>query len=160
MEQKNYNLSKVKLSPVGGLKAVYQVTENIGGEPSVTDYNVSVSRNIHSDLRFAFDELRYIVANVFNFTGEQLSNIDVRGVSWAGSDDNAGVVISAMLETAGGQKTSIKTPRLKLVTKFHGFEEDLVRLTDTIQSEVYKYLFEGKDDKMSVFGAPGCTTDM
>ena len=66
--EKNYNLSKVKLNPNGGLQADYQVTETVGGEPSITDYHANVSRDIHPDLCGLFEDLRPIVARVFNIT--------------------------------------------------------------------------------------------
>ncbi len=183
MEQKNipaerkYNLSKVKLNPNGGLQADYQVTETVGGEPSVTDYHANVSRDIHPDLRGLFEDLRPIVARVFNITSfltfldsdemklseakkmmarafadELVAKIDVRGVSWSGTDDNAGVVITAVFETPNGLKTCINTPRIKMSTISFGFEEELEKIVDAIKTEVYQFLFNGKQAQLSLFG--------
>ena len=175
--EKNYNLSKVKLNPNGGLQADYQVTETVGGEPSVTDYHASVSRDIHPDLRGLFEDLRPIVARVFNITSfltfldsdemklpeskkmlarafadELIEKIDVRGVSWSGTDDNTGVVITAMFETPNGLKTCINTPRIKMATISFGFEEELEKIVDAIKTEVYQFLFNGKQAQLSLFG--------
>lgn len=177
--EKNYNLSKVKLNPNGGLQADYQVTETVGGEPSVTDYHASVSRDIHPDLRGLFEDLRPIVARVFNITSfltfldsdemklpeskkmlarsfadELIAKIDVRGVSWSGTDDNTGVVITAVFETPNGLKTCINTPRIKIATISFGFEEELEKIVDAIKTEVYQFLFNGKQAQLSLFGAP------
>lgn len=175
--EKNYNLSKVKLNPNGGLQADYQVTETVGGEPSVTDYHASVSRDIHPDLRGLFEDLRPIVGRVFNITSfltfldsdemklpeskkvlarafadELIAKIDVRGVSWSGTDDNTGVVITAVFETPNGLKTCINTPRIKMATISFGFEEELEKIVDAIKTEVYQFLFNGKQAQLSLFG--------
>ena len=178
--EKNYNLSKVKLNPNGGLQADYQVTETVGGEPSVTDYHASVSRDIHPDLRGLFEDLRPIVARVFNITSfltfldsdemklpeskkilarafadELIAKIDVRGVSWSGTDDNVGVIITAVFETPNGLKTCINTPRIKMATISFGFEEELEKIVDAIKTEVYQFLFNGKQAQLSLFGDNG-----
>lgn len=175
--EKNYNLSKVKLNPNGGLQADYQVTETVGGEPSVTDYHANVSRDIHPDLRGLFEDLRPIVGRVFNITSfltfldsdemklpeskkmlarafadELIAKIDVRGVSWSGTDDNTGVVITAVFETPNGLKTCIKTPRIKMATISFGFEEELEKIVEAIKTEVYQFLFNGKQAQLSLFG--------
>jgi len=177
--EKNYNLSKVKLNPNGGLQADYQVTETVGGEPSVTDYHASVSRDIHPDLRGLFEDLRPIVARVFNITSfltlmesadmklpesklvlarsfadELIAKIDVRGVSWSGTDDNVGVIITAVFETPNGLKTCINTPRIKMAQISFGFEEELEKIVDAIKTEVYQFLFNGKQAQLSLFGEP------
>ena len=178
--EKNYNLSKVKLNPNGGLQADYQVTETVGGEPSITDYHANVSRDIHPDLRGLFEDLRPIVARVFNITSfltfldsdemklpeskkmlarafadELIAKIDVRGVSWSGTDDNVGVIITAVFETPNGLKTCINTPRIKMATISFGFEEELEKIVDAIKTEVYQFLFNGKQAQLSLFGDNG-----
>jgi len=179
-QEKNFNLSKVKLLPNGGLQANYQVTENVGGELSVTDYQANVTRDIHPDMRKLFEDLRIIVGRVFNITSfltmlesdemklpesklvkarafadELISKIDVRGLSWSGTDDNAGVVVTAVFETPNGLKTCINTPRIKLATISFGFEEELEQIADSIKSEVYQFLFDGKQAQLSLFGGDG-----
>ena len=175
--EKNFNLSKVKLNPTGGLKAEYQVSETVGGEPSVTDYNANVTRYIHPDLRGLFEDLRPIVGRVFgitsfltllesdememddakkfiarSFANELVSKIDVRGVSWSGTEDNVGVVITAVFETPNGLKTCINTPRIKLAQISFGFEEELEQIVGLIKKEVYQFLFNGKQAQLSLFG--------
>lgn len=177
--EKNFNLSKVKLNPNGGLVADYQVTETVGGEPSITDYHASVTRDIHPDLRELFEDLRPIVARVFNITSfltlmesddmklpeakkllarsfadELIAKIDVRGVSWSGTDDNVGVVVTAVFETPNGLKTCINTPRIKVAQISFGFEEELEAIAASIKKEVFEFLFKGKQAQLSLFGEP------
>ena len=175
--EKDFNLSKVKLLPKGGIQAEYQITQVVNGENSVIDRNETCTRDIHPDLRGLFEDLRNIVGRVFNITSfltflesdemklpeskraaarlfadELLQKIDVRGVSWSGNGDNAGVVITSVFETPNGLKTCINTPRIKMATISFGFEEELEAIVDAIKNEVYSYLFKGKQAQLSLFG--------
>ena len=177
--EKDFNLSKVKLLPKGGIQAEYQVTQVVGGEPSVLDRNETCTRDVHPDMSKMFADLRMIVARVFNITSfltlmesdemklpeskkmlarnfadELVAKIEVRGVSWSGSDDNVGVIITAVFETPNGLKTCINTPRIKLAQISFGFEEELETIVDAIKKEVYAYLFHGKQAQLSLFGEP------
>ena len=178
--EKNFNLSKVKLDPKGGLQANYQITATVDGEPSVIDRTESCTRDVHPDLLGLFTDLRNIVGRVFNITSfltmlesdemklpeskktiarafadELLAKIDVRGVSWSGTDDNVGVVITAVFETPNGLKTCINTPRIKLAQISFGFEEQLEAIVEQIKKEVYAYLFNGKQAQLQLFGQNG-----
>ena len=182
--EKDFNLSKVKLLPKGGIQAEYQVTQTVDGETSLIDRNETCTRDVHPDLLAMFTDLRTIVARVFNitsfltllesdemklpeskkmlarnFANELLAKIEVRGVSWSGTDDNTGVVITAVFETPNGLKTCIKTPRIKMATISFGFEEELETIVESIKKEVYAYLFKGKQAQMSLFGDNGAADD-
>lgn len=178
--EKDFNLSKVKLLPKGGIQAEYQVTQTIDGDASLIDRNETCTRDVHPDLAAAFEDLRPIVGRVFNITSfltllesdemklpeskimlarsfadELLSKIEVRGVSWSGTGDNVGVVITAVFETPNGLKTCINTPRIKMAQISFGFEEELETIAESIKTEVYAYLFKGKQAQLSLFGQDG-----
>lgn len=177
--EKDFNLSKVKMLPNGGLQAEYQVTQVVNGENSVIDRNETCTRDVHPDLLGLFADLRNIVGRVFNITSfltlvesdemglpdgkkalarnfadELLEGIEVRGVAWSGTGDNTGVVITSVLETPNGLKTCINTPRIKMATISFGFEEELEQIVEQIRGEVYAYLFKGKQAQLSLFGGP------
>lgn len=177
--EKDFNLSKVKLLPKGGIQAEYQVTQTVDGENSLIDRNETCTRDVHPDLLGLFADLRNIVGRVFNITSfltllesdemklpetkkalarsfadELLGKIEVRGLSWSGTGDKSGVVITAVYETANGLKTCINTPRIVLATISFGFEEELETIVETVKKEVYAYLFKGKQAQLSLFGAP------
>lgn len=182
--EKDFNLSKVKLLPKGGIQAEYQVTQIVDGETSLIDRNETCTRDVHPDLLAMFTDLRTIVARVFNITSfltflesddmklseskkmlarnfadELLAKIEVRGVAWSGTGDNTGVVITSVFETPNGLKTCIKTPRIKMATISFGFEEELETIVESIKKEVYAYLFKGKQAQMSLFGDNGADDD-
>lgn len=177
--EKDFNLSKVKLLPKGGIQAEYQVTKTVYGENTLIDRNETCTRDVHPDLLGLFADLRNIVGRVFNITSfltllesdemklpetkkalarsfadELLGKIEVRGLSWSGTGDKSGVVITAVYETANGLKTCINTPRIVLATISFGFEEELETIVETVKKEVYAYLFKGKQAQLSLFGAP------
>ena len=178
--EKDFNLSKVKLLPKGGIQAEYQVTQTIDGDASLIDRNETCTRDVHPDLAAMFEDLRTIVGRVFNITSfltllesdemklpeskimlarsfadELLSKIEVRGVSWSGTGDNVGVVITAVFETPNGLKTCINTPRIKMAQISFGFEEELETIVEAIKTEVYAYLFKGKQAQLTLFGQDG-----
>ena len=178
IDEKNFFLSKVKIDPKkSGLEANYQINTVVENDPSIIDRQESCDRAIHPDLQGLFKDLRNIVARVFGITSfltliesddmklpeskraiargyanELVNKIEVRGVNWSGQDENRGVIITAVFETSNGLKTCINTPRIKLSTISFGFEEELEKITDAIKGEVYKYLFEGKQAQLSLFG--------
>lgn len=175
-----FSLSKVKTLKDGGLDVHYEVTEVVGNESYTNKYHVESSKDIHPDLRKLFERLCPIMGRIFNITSFQsmistpdfkatkkqndiakifaeecLKNIEVRGVSLSGQDDNIGVVLTGLFTVSNNQKTAINSPRLKYNTETFGFEEELEDIVCSIEEEVYKFLFEGKKAQMELFGADG-----
>lgn len=177
--EKAFALSKVKMLKDGGLDVHYEVTETIGNESYTNKYHVESAKDIHPDLRECFDRLRPIMGRIFNitsflsmieanfnvtkaqqemarnFANEMLQNIDVRGVSYSGQDDNVSVVLSGVFTVSNNQKVAINSSRLKFNTITFGFEEELEDITATIETEVYAFLFKGKKAQLELFGANG-----
>lgn len=178
--KEKFSLSKVKLLKDGGLDVHYEVTEVVGNESYTNKYHVESAKDIHPDLRDCFDRLRPIMGRIFNITSflsmvetsdfkatkkqselsrdfadEMLKNIEVRGVSFSGQDDNVGVVLTGLFTVSNNQKTAINTPRLKFDTETFGFEEELEEIAADIENEVYAFLFKGKKAQLELFGADG-----
>lgn len=178
--EKAFSLSKVKLIKDGGLDVHYEVTETIGNESYANKYHVESAKDIHPDLRACFERLRPIMGRIFNITSflsfietpetkatkaqkdaardfadEMLKNIEVRGVSFSGQDDNVGVVLTGLFTVSNNQKTAINSPRLKFNTETFGFEEELEEIAADIETEVYAFLFKGKKAQLELFGADG-----
>ena len=177
--EKAFALSKVKLKD-GRLDVHYEVTETVGNESYTNKYHVESAKDIHPDLRECFDRLRPIMGRIFNITSflsmvetddfkanknqkevarnfadEMLKNINVRGVSYSGQDDNVGVVLTGLFTVSNNQKTAINSPRLKFNTETFGFEEELEEIVADIENEVYEFLFKGKKAQLELFGADG-----
>ena len=178
--KEKFSLSKVKLLKDGGLDVHYEVTEVVGNESYTNKYHVESAKDIHPDLRDCFDRLRPIMGRIFyitsflsmvetsdfkatkkqselsrDFADEMLKNIEVRGVSFSGQDDNVGVVLTGLFTVSNNQKTAINSPRLKFNTETFGFEEELEEIAADIENEVYAFLFKGKKAQLELFGADG-----
>lgn len=175
-----FSLAKVKLLKDGGLSAQYEVVETIGTENYTNDFEIESPKDIHPDLRECFDRLRPIMARIFNvtsflslvegkdfgasksqtkaarnFADEMLKNIEIRGISYSGTGDNVGVLITGLFATANNQKVAINSPRIKFTSITFGFEEELEEIATDIENEVYASLFEGKKAQTELFGADG-----
>lgn len=178
--EKAFALSKVKTLKDGGLDVHYEVTETVGNESYTNKYHVESAKDIHPDLRDCFDRLRPIMGRIFNITSflsmvetsdfkatkkqselsrdfadEMLKNIEVRGVSLSGQDDNVGCVLTGLFAVSNNQKTAINSPRLKFNIETFGFEEELEEIIGDIENEVYAFLFKGKKAQLELFGADG-----
>ena len=178
--KEKFALSKVKLLKDGGLDVHYEVTEVVGNESYTNKYHVLSAKDIHPDLRKLFNDLRPIMGRIFNITSyksmmatpdfkatkkqleiadlfadECLKDIEVRGVSLSGQDDNVGVVLTGLFTVSNNQKTGINSPRLKFNTETFGFEEELETIVNSIENEVYGFLFEGKKAQLELFGEGG-----
>lgn len=172
MNKQNFNLTKAKLLPAGGLEVSYQLTEVIGDEATTTDYTATHNRDVHPDLAEAFQGMAGTVAErlgLLNFEklrssiqpkdkglvdeliADVMDSIEVRGVAWSGSGAKRGVVITSVLTTPNGQKTALNTPRLT-VSEDDAEGAKLVTALDTLNDEVFAYLFEGKQAQLSLFG--------
>ena len=178
--KKAFSLAKVKLLKDEGLSAQYEVVETIGTESYTNDFEIESPKDIHPDLRECFERLRPIMARIFNvtsflslvegkdfgasksqteaarnFADEILKNIEIRGISYSGTGDNVGVVITGLLTVANNQKVAINSPRIKFTSITFGFEEELEEIAADIENEVYAFLFEGKKAQTELFGADG-----
>lgn len=175
-----FSLSKVKLLKDGGLDVHFEVTEVVGNESYTNKYHVLSAKDIHPDLQKLFKDLCPIMGRVFNitsfksmiatpdfkatkkqieiadsFANECLGNIEVKGVSLSGQDDNVGAVLTGLFTVSNNQKTAINTPRMKYAVETFGFEEALENIVCDIENEVYEFLFDGKRAQMDLFGADG-----
>lgn len=175
--ENSFTLSKVKMLKDGGLDVHYEVTEVVGSESYTNKYHVESAKDIHPDLRVLFERLRPIMGRIFNitsflsmvesdefkaskaqgeksraFANECLQNIEVRGISLSGQNDNVGVVLTGLFTVSNNMKTAINSPRLKFSSVTFGFEEELEEIVGDIETEVYAFLFKGKRAQLELFG--------
>lgn len=180
MEKPTFNafsLSKVKLAKDGGLTADYEINEVVGSETYHNEYQAKMLNDLHPDLQNLFKKLRPIMANLFNvdscktlaakkefaatdeqkqladeFANDAATKIEMRGVSFSGTDENRGVVLTGLFEFANGMKAAINSPRIKFANESFGFEIELEEICTKIEKEVYEFLFENKRAQLELFG--------
>jgi hypothetical protein len=178
--EQQFSLSKVKLVKDGGLIVNYEVTEVVNEQAYSNKYTVESAKDIHPDLKNLFNSLRSVIGRVFHlisfkslldtpgfkatksqkelgesYSEKVLDNIEARGLSFSGADDNVAVIITGLMTVGNGQKTAINTPRIKFNSETYGFEEDLESIVFEIETEVYEFLFKGKKAQLELFGATG-----
>ena len=78
-----------------------------------------------------------------NFQNEQLANIKVTGMSFSGKDRN-GVIVKG---TYNG--SSINTKTLYFTNQEYG--EELQKIADKLEDEMYEYIFKGKRAQLDAF---------
>lgn len=145
MEEK-FELKALKIG-ASGVDVKYILTETDGVESTEKTYHVTDSRPCHADLRDGFDKgLAGVIAEM---VGTDRNRIVVSGISFAGSEENAGVVITAEMNTEYG-RIRIKTPRIKFLQDTQ-IGPALTVLIRGIQKEVASYLFVGKTADVEVF---------
>ena len=173
----NFTLNKVKLVKNGGLDVHFEVVEVFGDETYTNKYHIESAKDIHPDLAKQFKLLRPIMGRIFNltsylsmveckdfnaskaqvdyardFASKVLENIEVRGVSLSGKDDNIGVVLTGQYMVSNNMQTCINSPKIKIDGDHFGFEQDLYDILSMIESEVYAFLFKGKKAQLELFG--------
>lgn len=173
----DYALNKVALVPGGGIKASYMVYQVIDEKPCTIGRTDTCTRDVHPHLTDLFEELRNYVAQAFYmttfldmveagdwgvpedrklaahaFADSIIEQIHVNGIAWYGQGNDTSVVLTAVIEFPKGLKTTIRTPKIKLGNMLFGFEGQLSLAAESIQTEVFQYLFEGKQGQVEVFG--------
>lgn len=175
--EKDFTLTKVKLVKDGGLDAHFEVAQVIGNENYTKEYHVKNGMEVHPDLKKLFKRLQPIMARLFGKTSflnlvesddfnatakqkdqareyadGQTETIEATGVSFSGSGDNIGVVITGLVTFPNGQKGAVNSPRIKFDSFSFGFEEELEEICEDIETEVYDYLYKNKKAQLELFG--------
>ena len=88
-------------------------------------------------------------------------NIRITGVALSGIDENRGIIITATFTADTNQVMAINTHRIKFVGKSHyGFEEDIEKVVESLEKEVFEFIYEGKAAQLEIFGGDdGQATD-
>ena len=157
MEQ-NFELKSLKLD-IFGLDCKYKLTEVDEKDVETThDNHVKDSRPIHQDLvRLFSEDLTKIVVCVLGYASDfdainfDTSFIKPQGISFAGKDDNIGIVISGTRRTNYGD-AKFKTPRIKFKAGSTSVDAALTVFADAVVNEAYAYLFDGKVAELKFFG--------
>lgn len=170
-------LNKVKLiSGNGGIEANFETEDVVGSEIYHDSGHEKSTKIPHPDLLKIFEQLKPMVARIYHFTfireiimaedfkakpeqariaeralQEILGKINVIGISLSGSDDKAGVILTASFTADNNMKMAINTHRIKFTDTKYGFEEDLGELIKKLKEEVYNYIFEGKKAQLEIF---------
>ena len=143
MERKNFQLIKAKIVR-GSLEVAYKKTINEGGEVYTSKASEECTREFHPDLLSAFKACDECFNDAFGVK-ERISTV---GISLSGT----GVVLTGLYRVANDQCVAVNTPRIRTDSDSFGFEDELRDLVQTIEDEVFAYLYEGKQAQLQLFG--------
>ena len=171
----HFNLKRVELLKNGGLAVEYSMQEQLGGDTYLKEFAVKDPRDPHPDLMACFSKCESILALTWGFhdlmslinsdgfkaTPEQkkqaekahslqVQSIDAKSISLSGKDKMRGAIISGAKTTESGN-VAINSPRVVFDRNSFGIEEDLEEIIDTLQSEVFDYLYKGKGAQLQIF---------
>lgn len=172
----NFKLRKISLGKTGGVKVDFDLIEIIGGESYESKESKNSTKEPHPDLADPLKRLAPMVAQVFGFSlcvdaverkefkadaiqkdvmrkllEKYTERIRVNGISISGEEKKRGVVITCGYTVDNNQVVAINTPRILLESETRGFEEDLIAIVDTIESEVFSFVYENKVANPEIF---------
>ena len=168
----NFTLKKAKISKEGVfLKGTEKRT--VDGKTENIEIEMKAKYQPHPDLINLKDSLKphlakaYSLNKVFDMAmnylasgkkdkvqelmDEVLNNIEVSSISVGGTDQLKGAVISGKLLSWNDAKCAINTPRIVFSSDKIGIETDVEDAVQLIESEVYKYFYEGKQAEAGLF---------
>ena len=187
MKQEDFKLTKVKVNggvvevnftqriSNGVLEQFVETTERrlVAPHPDMINslqmLNTFVARATHLDALDiqrgfaenqgkATKETKLIIEQMTQRQSEILDSIDVRSVSIKGEGDKTAIVISSVL-SCKGQCTALNTPRIVLGRNVYGCEVAISESIDELSSEVYQYLYAGKQAQMQMEFNEAAETD-
>lgn len=167
-----FTLKKVKIT---GKTVSLTATEKrmVEAKPETIEVDMIAKYLPHKDLIEFRDSLKVYLAKAFSITSvfdvadnylasgkkakvkermeEIMDSIEVTGISIGGTDQLRGAVISGKILSWNDSKCAINTPRIVFSSENLGFEQDVEKTIQLIESEVYKYFYEGKSSEASLF---------
>jgi hypothetical protein len=175
MKRDDFTLKKVRFTNPG-LECSFDGKTIVDGKQEPFEDIRKSKYQPHQDLISFKNDLKHYLAKAYQFhvgfdiaekylKGEQkqkaidakielYSKIEVTGVSVGGTDELRGIVISGKIESNNGSKCAINTPRIVFSSDKLGYEEEVERIFQLIEIEVYKYVFEGRSGDATLFDNP------
>lgn len=90
------------------------------------------------------DAVKQLAFRIKEIKDKIVENTTVVGIKLNGVGDTSGVVIEHRYKPFTGKETRVKTPSITLKASTYGIEEMLNEAIETVEEEVYEYVFEDK----------------
>jgi hypothetical protein len=172
MKRDDFSLKKVRFTNPG-LECSFDGKQIVDGKTEPFETTRKSKYQPHQDLISFKNDLKHYLAKAYQFhvgfdiaekylKGEQkqkaidakielFEKIEVTGVSVGGTDELRGIVISGKIESNNGSKCAINTPRIVFSSDKLGYEEEVEKIFELIQMEVFRYVFEGRSGDATLF---------
>lgn len=145
----NFTLKKFKIKD-GKVITDYKYIHDENPDSEIREYNgVKIPLQPHPDLVSLYNQLREYVLKEFYIepTDENLMQVVVSSVSV----ENRFCVINAEFDTLHGKKVNLSTSKINLDENESGLEDEIDVIIDSINDEVFQYLFKGKRADPTLF---------
>jgi hypothetical protein len=176
MSKKNFKMNKIKLVPDGG-GVYHESIITIDGEDGKIEVarQETVAITPHPDLSDIIKMLKnYVMTSCmlsslgsvlyskeFGLTEDQeeaynayldllRDKITITGIAVSGTDQTRGVIITSKIKAENGRVTALNTPIMRFSSAVYGFENDLEEICDTIETELYEFLFNNKHAQLEI----------
>lgn len=150
----NITITKAKL--IKGINIYVDYSEQLND--GVNNHSQACTADAHNDLRQAFKQLSPHLASLceqYEADGKLTKNIECRGFSIKGADENEGVVLTGYRTISNGHAVILNSPFTKFEnTDAYPAMKSLLKDLAMCKVEVMAYLFENKkqpDPQMSLF---------
>lgn len=129
------------------LKAIEKLDKYLASTHQINAVNALMkSDTLKAEEKKAFKVLKPLLDNLQQKT---LENIEVTGISLGGSDRNSVVITGKTKFNKSG--AAINSPRIRLDSEIWGFEQEILDVINTLEDEVYQYLFKNKQAQLDLF---------
>jgi hypothetical protein len=174
MSRENFKLLKFKLIQGGGAEIHFEEEITDGDETFYDKYTMQTAKVIHPDLMIILNQMKPMFAKSYDYSfirdiimkaefgatqdqaviaentyQEILKKINMTGIAMSGSKDKKGVIITATYVSPTGKKRGVSTERITFNLQKYGFEDELERLFDDLEEEVYGFIYENKRAKIT-----------
>jgi hypothetical protein len=178
-DKKDFTLVKVKYNKEV-LSVDFELVVKMDDQINIDKITRESSITPHPDLLNCFKELKTFLADCWGFNAidiisssnklsdmqktsfthlknifiklkeEMLESIDVSGISISGEDEKKGLVITGKKKASNGKIMAMNSPLIILSQTSFGFEPAIEEIYDKINSEVYEFLFNGKEAQLKL----------
>jgi hypothetical protein len=176
MNKTEFKLKSFKITKGDGLIAEWIRSEKSGMETFDNKETRESPKFVHNDLKKKVESLGEIVATIRGYNDFKLvtesrefaandkqkeaidktileikKRISVSGISLSGQGEKKKVVITFKFTEDNGQVKGGSTHPIFLSETKFGYEEDLEKIVNDLEDEVFSYLFEDKKADLSLF---------
>lgn len=138
MNIENINITKVSILKNGGVSAQWEQKAETEDTIDISKCAQTSNDLPHPDLNEALQELKYPLTAIISLEYPRL--LRITGIT----KNDKSVIIHGEIKTEAGIPVKISSHRIKLSDEVYGFEKGLAQSLDTLDKEVFAYLFEGK----------------
>jgi len=173
LKRADFTLKKVKIEDDGLIASFTGVILVKDKKETINYDNISASYLPHEDLIYCREQLKPFLFQAFNLhvgfdlaekyltsgklakvkeeRAQLMEKVNVTSVTIVGSDQLKGAKITGTQESWNETNCSTSAPTVTYSSEKIGIEKEVQKIAELLESEVYKYFFEGKSADKTLF---------